>query len=272
MERLFYRDAIAIKIDAPVELHNLSCTFCDSRLLTGSDYYEFGSKYRHEMTLQYHFCPRCGWWDTGYYEYEPDFWAGPDEHWEYLRSILTDLYIGDEIGDACRSLMKDVALHPDRLYELPPRQVEAIIGAIFRSVLDCSVALTQSTRDGGKDLSGFDSERGPFIIEVKRYGASKAVDVSVVRSLLGVMVLDGVQQGYVVTTSRFTKDAIAISKQLRDRHDVLELELKDYDDIKAWLHLGFDKYFDVERIKSRIRDLIEGSSFVSYPIDGFPTQ
>jgi CxxC-x17-CxxC domain-containing protein len=59
--------------------------------------------------------------------------------------------------------------------------------------------------DGGIDLVAT-SDTGKVIVQCKRY-SSKPVGVKVVRELLGVLVAEKAEQGFVITTSRFTKEA-----------------------------------------------------------------
>jgi transposase len=62
---------------------------------------------------------------------------------------------------------------------------------------------------------------------------SRKVDVTLVRSLLGVKVDDPSTKAILATTSRFTEDAREFC-----RRNTWELELRDYDGIVDWLKLA----------------------------------
>ena len=236
-----------------------SCAYCRGALLKGRDNYEQRTR-DYEITSR--LCPNCGWWDA--YSLVIHH-AGNDEMESYLGSILTDFARTNKVDFACSVLANELARNPDGIYSLAPRRFEELVASIFRNVLDCSVELTRPTRDGGKDLIGFDGNGGPFIVEVKRNARERKVGVSIVRELLGVLVLEEVHRGFVVTTSKFTRDAKRAAETITERNH-LSLELKDINDLVAWLKLGYERYFDLDAVKEQIRYDLQ----IAMPIDGFP--
>lgn len=64
--------------------------------------------------------------------------------------------------------------------------------------------------DGGVDLV-LRREREKFLVQCKQWKAQQ-VGVSIVRELYGVMAAEGAAGGFVVTSGRFTKDAIAFAE------------------------------------------------------------
>jgi HJR/Mrr/RecB family endonuclease len=122
-------------------------------------------------------------------------------------------------------LIKELAREPSALYKLDPRKFEEIIARITERN-GYNVALTQFSRDGGRDIVARKSDwtgKELLLIECKRYAIDNRVQVGIVRSLFGVVEDEQATRGLIVTTSSFTKGAI----QFADRH-VHKLALNDY--------------------------------------------
>lgn len=66
--------------------------------------------------------------------------------------------------------------------------------------------------DGGKDIILWDDANDKYYVEVKRYNGENTVGRPILQKLYGAMVADGVEYGYVVTTSTFTKEAVEWAK------------------------------------------------------------
>jgi restriction endonuclease Mrr len=95
------------------------------------------------------------------------------------------------------------------------------------------VELTLRTRDGGRDLFALRSDtfgKSLYLVECKRYAASRKVGVEVVRGLYGVLQADRATKGVIVTTSSYTKDAIEFATPLE-----YQLSLRDFEALKEWL-------------------------------------
>ena len=122
--------------------------------------------------------------------------------------------------------------NPDKLYEMHPRKFEELIASIFKD-LGFDVELTKATRDGGRDIiASIRTAATNFLayVECKRYSADNKIDVGIIRDVAGVQYIDKPSKSIIVTTSFFTKDAKEIAKKIEN-----QLDLKDFDDIKAWL-------------------------------------
>ena len=94
----------------------------------------------------------------------------------------------------------------DDLMKMNPYQFERFIGDYFR---DCGYVVhqTKRTNDGGKDLVMYKGGQ-TYFVEVKRYGKSHPVDRPLIQKLVGACHPNNAK-GIFVTTSRFTKGAIA---------------------------------------------------------------
>jgi restriction system protein len=97
----------------------------------------------------------------------------------------------------------------DALNGMSWREFEMLVGEAFRLQGYRVVEMGGSGADGGVDLvltKG--SER--FLVQCKQWKAFR-VSVDVVRELYGVMAARGAAGGFVVTSGRFTDDAIAFA-------------------------------------------------------------
>ena len=175
-------------------------------------------------------CMVCGWWHLrGIHE------NGFDQYSCHVTGELAEY----DIGDA--SIPLDVAArHLSTRYEdvraINPHKFAEFVGRIFREHFDCKVELAKRTRDGGKDLVCFSSDKGKFYVEVKNPRTSgKKVDLAIVQRFVGVLYQDKIHRGIIVSSSSYTRDAKTVERKLLNSKDMIELELRDHDDILAWL-------------------------------------
>jgi len=148
--------------------------------------------------------------------------------------IITDVGL---LSSNIPELIRFLSQNPENLHQISPREFEEIIAEIFRSK-GFEVALTASTRDGGKDIIavhrnelGIDTK---YFIECKRYAESNKVGVELIRSLHGVKnTKNGPNKVILATTSTFTRGAKDFAQnQATSEWDIT---LKDYNDILAWM-------------------------------------
>lgn len=94
----------------------------------------------------------------------------------------------------------------EELRRLDPYQFEKVVGDYFR---DCGYVVHQTRRtgDGGKDLILYKGGQ-TYYVEVKRYGKGNPVSRPLIQKLVGACHPVGAK-GIFITTSRFTKEAIA---------------------------------------------------------------
>ncbi|TWD73498.1 restriction system protein [Variovorax beijingensis] len=113
----------------------------------------------------------------------------------------------------------------DALEEMTWRQFELLVGEGFRRQGYTVSETGGGGADGGIDLVlGKGGER--FFVQCKQWKAFK-VGVTVVRELYGVMAAGGATGGFVVTSGRFTQEAVTFASgrniQLIDGQALLEL-------------------------------------------------
>jgi restriction system protein len=132
-------------------------------------------------------------------------------------------------------MLRRLAVRPELVHELEPHQFEELAAELFEKK-GFSVTLTPRTRDGGKDLYLAQStELGSFryAVECKRYRPDRPVSIDVIQRLAGVVDMERLTAGIVLTTSRFSRDAISHAAKLKYR-----MSLQGYAELKAMLE-GF---------------------------------
>lgn len=129
-------------------------------------------------------------------------------------------------------LLTHLAQQPELLRKINPRRFEEIVAELFRK-RGFEVELTPGTRDGGRDLFALQSDafgKSLYLVECKRYSASRRVGVEIIRGLYGIVQADRATKGIIVTTSSYTKDALAFATPLQ-----YQLTLRDFEALKEWL-------------------------------------
>ena len=129
-------------------------------------------------------------------------------------------------------LIVHLAQYPEDLYRLEPRKFEELVAELLVRE-GMQVQLTPETRDRGRDILAL--QHGPaghhlYLVECKRYAPNRPIGVELVRSLYGVLEQERATAGVLITTSRFTRDALKFADPIRYR-----LSLKEFDDLKKWL-------------------------------------
>jgi hypothetical protein len=202
-----------------------SCPFCGNYYVTKVEHHS--PLPMQERTSR---CERCGF-DFKLF----NFTVVPKNSWKQKDPVA----FGNEDVDAASLKRLDInnaelglselGSHLKRrfgdVYALSPRRFEEFVADIY-SNLGFSTRLTQQTRDGGFDIVLLEHNSGrQIIVECKRYSGGNKVGLGVVDRVLGVQLRTGIRQAKIVTTSHFTKDAIAASKQVTN----FDLELVDAD-------------------------------------------
>jgi restriction endonuclease Mrr len=130
------------------------------------------------------------------------------------------------------ALIDELRRHPHLMRELQPRRFEELVAEMFER-RGCKVRLTPATRDGGVDIYAVEQHafgESLYLIECKRYKENRKVGVEPVRGLYAVTESERATRGILVTTSFFTKDAIAFASPLEYR-----IALRDFDSLRQWL-------------------------------------
>ena len=125
------------------------------------------------------------------------------------------------------------ARHPEMMHSIPPRKFEELVASIFKNN-GFDVTLTPESRDGGIDIIAVRSDiltgNTLHLIECKRYHPENKVGIGVVQRMMGVVEMQKANQGLIVTTSDFSRDAKQSAEISKHR-----LSLNAYSDLVKWL-------------------------------------
>jgi hypothetical protein len=149
-----------------------------------------------------------------------------------LLAYRAGLIVQVDLAEINAELVRYLAQHPAKMYELNPRKFEELVAELFRAK-GYDIELGRGTKDGGVDIRAFlRNDVGALLtlIQCKRHLAHNKVNVDVVRGLYGVVNRDDASCGMIVTTSTFTRDARSEQQRLEHR-----IHLADYTDLTKWL-------------------------------------
>lgn len=157
------------------------------------------------------------------------------------RPVRSELLYSQDIVDPTRIVLLEeinnellflISHNPNLLYQLGPRKFEELIAKLFADQ-GYEVSLTPATRDGGYDLLAKISDGITSMLvlaECKRYQKENKVGVEIVRGLYGVTEAHRANQGLIITSSYFTKDAKEEQLRIGNR-----IGLKDFNNLVEWL-------------------------------------
>jgi hypothetical protein len=134
--------------------------------------------------------------------------------------------------EAWTTLISRLSKNPELLHDLHPRKFEELVAELL-SREGLEVQLTPETRDGGRDVLAFHQTpvgRLLYLVECKRQLSTRPVGIAIVQRLYGVVAQERATAGLVVTTSRFSKEALTFAETVKH-----QLGLKDYENMKIWL-------------------------------------
>jgi hypothetical protein len=157
-----------------------------------------------------------------------------------LLAYRAGLVVQVDLAEINAELVRYLAQHPEKMYELNPRKFEELVAELFRAK-GYDIELGRGTKDGGIDIRAFlRNDVGALLtlIQCKRHFAHNKVNVDVVRGLYGVVNRDDASCGMIVTTSTFTRDARSEQQRLEHR-----IHLADYTNLTKWLR----EYIQVRR-------------------------
>lgn len=135
----------------------------------------------------------------------------------------------DDIPEPLLSVYDQILIDPNSVYNLESWEFEELVAEVY-SRNGYRARVTQQTRDGGRDVIATCEVGGvsySTYFECKQQGPRRPVGVEIVRGLYGVMERDRIDKGVIVTTSRFTRDAIKEAEMLNGR-----IKLVDYQELQ----------------------------------------
>ena len=175
-----------------------SCPFCGSKLVIANhseDIKDFDYEFVYVAE-----CANCGFWQSlisqhNYYDYDP-------YQWDAEISKLTEF--SEVMPHGCKhELAQYLKANPTYWNAISPRNLELLVADIFKANHNtCEVIHVGQPNDGGVDVVFVDSGKNRWLIQVKRRESALASEgVATLRNLLGVLLLENVKYGMVVSTA-----------------------------------------------------------------------
>lgn len=130
--------------------------------------------------------------------------------------LIRNIYLANKLGYDIDEVMNG-------LHKMSPRQFEVFCASLFKA-MGYKTTLTPETCDGGKDII-LEKDGDITFVECKRFAEGNLVGREICQKLLGSMAQYGADNGIVITTGSFHKNAIECKKSVRN------LELIDKNDI-----------------------------------------
>lgn len=223
-----------------VENFRIRCLTCGKEYMIETDSLDedaysvgefgMGDRIEHKLAWEKE-CDNCGQ-NMSFRLFCYEYPVGAKEHQYYETEgckILEEPYVEIEYDDIPQSLLSvydQILLYPNLVYNLEPNEFEELVAEVYRRN-GYSVRVTQQTRDGGRDIIATCVIAGlsnSTYFECKQQEPRNPVGVEIVRELYGVIERDRIDKGVIVTTSRFTRDAIKESKMLNGRIKLVDFQ------------------------------------------------
>jgi restriction system protein len=191
-----------------------NCIYCTAELEnfkhTGITGFADGS-YELSWLRELHTCNGCGWWIV------EEFQRIVEDDW-YQRQTrrrragaLCNLDLTD-ITVPLSELRRYLSVRFDKVGGVPPARVERLVASVFREH-GYVTTVTGRSGDGGIDILLLDkSDKSRIGVQVKRYKAS--IEAEQIQAFAGALLLNGLQRGVFVTTSRYRSGAARAAKRL----------------------------------------------------------
>jgi hypothetical protein len=210
-----------------------TCPFCETRFVSLTWFDDGGAQIYDELTTQSSVCNRCGFWTHSSLSE-----ARATVSSRVFTSRIKTFDIS-ELTAPCEGILAWLRKHPEDMYRVHPLALEGVVRDALQERLDCELSLTQTTRDGGVDLYGFDSKTGKFIVQVKRYARHRKAGVGIVREVTGTLVRENLSRGLIVSTSPFTSDAQQEAERLRSPEQIypVDIDLIMLAELLEWLEI-----------------------------------
>jgi restriction system protein len=141
----------------------------------------------------------------------------------------------DIISQHIPEIVEAIQRDSHKLQDISRREFEEVIATLFAN-MGYTVELTKQSRDGGLDVIAIGKEIAGIslrmLIQAKKPDSSdKAIGVSFVRDLIGVVDIQRATHGILATTARFSSDA----HRLIEDNNLWRLHLRDRDDVIDWI-------------------------------------
>lgn len=203
-----------------------NCIFCSQTMICREK--EYPDNDQAAFLHVVHTCEHCGWW----HEIEGDeVYIGDGDYYgseETRIGILRKFDVGD-MDTPITALRRALQMNDALLYELHPRKMEELVTSVFGDFFSCKAIHVGKSGDGGVDVILVESDKD-ILVQVKRRGTQgRKEGPSVVRELLGTMLVSNSSRGIIVTTANsFTKSAKKTAGKAEKTSVIESIQLVDF--------------------------------------------
>lgn len=99
----------------------------------------------------------------------------------------------------------------DTLLMFPPAAFEQLAGVVLERLGYTEVVHVGGANDRGADLTAADPYGQRIVVQCKRYALHRKVDSPTMQLLVGAIVMHRAHRGLMITTSSYTREALAIA-------------------------------------------------------------
>ena len=164
-----------------------------------------------------------------------------------------------DFSDIYQELFTYFAHHPDKYYQLKPREFEYFLESVFRNH-GYRTEIGPGWADGGVDLRLYQNDVvGEIVtlVQAKRYKANRSIKLDVVQALKAIVDDQNAHRGLLVTTSRF----LPSTKNFAAKHSH-KLKLATSQDIMEWcrqISESLQKYSPIDLANEVIQNPLPNS-------------
>jgi ferritin-like protein len=180
-------------------------------------------------------CPRCAWWTAYYYHFASLTGKTLIEE-EVCKGIVYEFDI-QPMAEPLTVLRRLIAERQMSLRDLTPRQLERLVGSVFRDFMQCQVTHIGGPGDHGVDLLLVHGAQRAIVQVKRRKRQGLKEGVGTVRDLLGALLLSECKTALLVSTaddfSCAAKDAVSVARELC----AVDIELYDQQRLREVLEL-----------------------------------
>ena len=211
-----------IRIDTAVRDYDLHCTFCSTRMVhvkaLPGDTSGFPDHFTERIVRC---CSTCGWWvlkkdvhgrdNAGAYSFTNTYGA---------IGTLRPMNLQDP-STAIADVRAQLAADFSRRKTMSPKLLEETVGSIYRSHGFLNVRVVGKANDGGLDIIMEGPDDSVIGVQVKRY--ENKIQAEEIRAFIGALVLAGLTRGIFLTTSDYTRGALAAAARAATKNYRIEL-------------------------------------------------
>ena len=202
---------------------NAMCPYC--QFLLESNYIIQSSQ--EWKRLDRLLCKKCGWWIFCFSKNK--FYLFEDFRNEFYEGAMYNFDF-EHTDEPISIIRRRIEQKKIDLRSISPKELEILIGSVFRDFFDVKVKYVGGPGDNGIDLLLARGDRNIAVQVKRREGKGTTEGVSTIRDFLGAILLEDYPKGIVVSTAaKFSKPAVKSSSNPILKRYGIEIDLYQHD-------------------------------------------